>query len=167
MLTESEFITLLRAEQGRLLRVAWAIVGQEADAWDVLQQSVELAWVNRRQLRGGPKAFPSWIKRTVVNQSLNCLRRSRRTLLMQPADFPEPDPLPPPEADIEAHEVWSSLSQLSPEHRQVVVLRFLGDLPLGDIATELAIPLGTVKSRLNRALGQLNQSLTEQRGAIS
>jgi RNA polymerase sigma-70 factor, ECF subfamily len=166
-LKETEFIKLLREQEGKLLRVAWAIVGQEADAWDVLQESVELAWLNRRQLRGGTAAFPAWIRRIVVNQSFNYTRRSRRAIPVEPGAMPEPEPMPAPEADLEAREIWDELQRLNPDQRQVVVLRFLADLPLSDIATELEVPLGTVKSRLNRALEQLNQSLASQRGVSS
>jgi len=156
---ENEFIKLLGEQQGKLLRVAWAIVGQEADAWDVLQESVELAWLNRRQLRGGTVAFGAWIRRIVVNQSLNYVRRMRRTIPVDPGALPEPEPMPAPEADLEAREIWEQLLRLNPDQRQVVVLRFIADLTLADIAAELEVPVGTVKSRLNRALEQLNQAL--------
>ena len=42
---EKEFLKLLHNEEGRLLRIAWAMLGQESDAWDVLQEAVEQAWL--------------------------------------------------------------------------------------------------------------------------
>ena len=56
-LQEQDFIELLQKEEGKLLRIAWAMLGQESDAWDVLQEAVEQAWRHRRQLQGGPAAF--------------------------------------------------------------------------------------------------------------
>jgi RNA polymerase sigma-70 factor, ECF subfamily len=101
-----------------------------------------------------------------VNQSLNHVRRLRRLVPVEPDAMPEPEPLPPPDDDVEASEVWDQLMHLNPSQRQIVVLRFLADLSLGDIADELQVPLGTVKSRLSRAMHLLNQNLQPQRGVL-
>jgi len=64
----------------------------------------------------------------------------------------------------EERAIWEVVALLDQEHRRVVFMRFLGDLALKDIATELQIPLGTVKSRLNRALKRLKEKLEEDEG---
>jgi len=51
----------------------------------------------------------------------------------------------------------AALANLSAEHREVLLLRFVDDLPLADIAEVVEVPLGTVKSRLHHALGALRQ----------
>ncbi len=48
---EQQFLELLHQEEGKLFYIAWGILGQESDAWDVLQQSVEKAWRNRNKLK--------------------------------------------------------------------------------------------------------------------
>ncbi len=181
LLRESEFVRLLQKEQGRLLRVAWLILGQEADAWDVLQSAVEQAWIHRAECRGGSETFPAWIRRIVTNLSLTELRRRRRVLPIDPHDLsaiPEAASLGGAggsggsggtggtggtgEPDLTAMTVQDLLQSLDANHRQVVALRYLADLPLEQIAAELDLPLGTVKSRLNRAVGRLRQVLAAQ-----
>lgn len=157
---ENNFIKLLQKEEGKLFRIAWAILGQESDAWDALQETVEHAWHHRKELRGGDSSFPAWIRRIVVNRSLNVLRKQKRIVTVDPMKVPDIQPAFQ-ESNFEAQYVWEVVKSLDTGHRQVVVLRYLGDLSLKDIALELDIPLGTVKSRLNRALTRLREKLKE------
>jgi len=165
-LQEQDFIELLQKEEGKLLRIAWAMLGQESDAWDVLQEAVEQAWRHRRQLQGGPAAFPAWIRRIVVNRAIDHMRSRKRLILLEPAAMPEGDAaLPSPEVDVEARALWEELKVLEPDQRQVIVLRYLADLSLQEIADQVGIPLGTVKSRLYRALAHLRKTWDERRVA--
>lgn len=66
MLTQGEFLRLLQEQEGRLYRIAMAITGSDADAWDALQGAVEGAVRSLPELQGGADAFPSWIRRIVV-----------------------------------------------------------------------------------------------------
>ncbi len=159
-MTEDEFLKLLKKEEGKLFRIALAILGNEQDAWDSMQQTVEKAWTKRSTLRGGPAAFPSWIKKILVNESLNLLKTRKRATPMDPQemlailDIHEND-----ETDIS--QVWDVVLELGPEHRKVIVLRYLGDLSLNQIAAELGISLGTVKSRLHTAHTRMREKLQD------
>ncbi|MCG0238409.1 MAG: sigma-70 family RNA polymerase sigma factor [Firmicutes bacterium] len=164
---EERFFELLRPEQGKLYRTAWAILGNEADARDALQEAVIRAYRAFSQLKGGEAAFPGWIRRILINQCTQILRRRARVI---PVERPE-DYRPEPAGVIPEHgEVWEAVRRLPEHYRSVVVLRFLADLSLEDIARTLDIPLGTVKSRLHTALKQLRSALTEadaeRRGAL-
>jgi RNA polymerase sigma factor (sigma-70 family) len=64
--------------------------------------------------------------------------------------------------DPELDELWQRLDQLRPDERACVVLRFYEDLPLADIAAQLDLPLGTVKSHLHRAIATLRTLLTDE-----
>jgi len=119
------------------------------------------AWRNRNKLKGGSSAFPAWIRRILVNQSLDTLRINKRTIPVEPLHLVE---MTSGEGVPEERAIWEVVALLDQEHRRVVFMRFLGDLALKDIATELQIPLGTVKSRLNRALKRLKEKLEEDEG---
>lgn len=67
MLTQEEFLHLLQEHEGRLYRIALAITGRDADAWDALQDAVESAVRSLPELQGGAQAFPGWMRRIVVN----------------------------------------------------------------------------------------------------
>lgn len=167
-LNEEAFLSLLRQQEGKLYRIALAITGTDADAWDALQDAVEAALGNLDELRGGEEAFPGWIRRIVVNRSINLLRSRRRRVLVDPfADLGSaPDPLPPPQESVAAREIWGLVKELDPEQRVIVALRYLGDLSLEEIAERLDLPLGTVKSRLHRALQRLRERMAEEQRRV-
>lgn len=61
-------------------------------------------------------------------------------------------------------DLMHAVQALSPDHREVIALRYFRDLKVGDIAEVLGCPSGTVKSRLNRALGSLGATLGPRHG---
>lgn len=170
MTLEERFFALYKPEQGRLYRTAWAILGNEADAGDALQEATIRAYRAFEQLKGGEAAFPYWIRRILVNSCTQILRKRMRVI---PVERPEDlvDDVMSQEMDIPlGSEVWDAVRHLDERYRAVVVLRFLNDMQLDDIATALDIPLGTVKSRLHTALKVLRSKIQlqhgERRGAL-
>lgn len=162
VLYEDDFLRLLKTEENKLYRTALAILGNEQDAWDSLQQTIEKAWKKRNTLNGGPNAFPAWIKKILLNQSLNMLKAQHRLIPTDPQAMSEFFSLPITKNEQDIRLIWELVQELGPEHRKVIVLRYLGDLSLIEIASELDIPLGTVKSRLNTAHTRLRQKLLEK-----
>lgn len=158
MTMEERFFALYRPEQGRLYRTAWAILGNEADAADALQEATIRAYRAFGQLRGGDVAFPSWMRRILVNTCTQILRKRMRVI---PVEKPE-DLASHPVTEIDLPldgDVWDAVRSLDERYRAVVVLRFLNDMQLDEIASALDIPLGTVKSRLHTAMKLLRSRL--------
>lgn len=153
------FLTLLKREHAKLLRIARALTGSEADARDMLQEATITAYHRFGDLRGGADSFAPWIRRILVNRCRNLLRdRSRLVALDAEVDLGA-DPQPGPVEQAENSLLWDEVMGLEPHHRQVLVLRYLVDLPVDEIAALLRVPSGTVKSRINRALGALRKRL--------
>lgn len=170
MTPEEQFFALYRPIAGRLYRTAWAILGNEADAADALQEATIRAYRNFHQLKGGSIAFPAWMRRIVIN---SCTQILRKRLRLIPVERPEDlaDELVAPAMDLPMEsDVWDAVSMMDERFRAVVVLRFLDDMQLEEIAQALEIPLGTVKSRLHTALkllrSQLQTNDRESRGAV-
>lgn len=160
-MSEKRFLELLHREEGKLYRIALAILGNEADAWDALQQTVEQAWSKRNTLRGSDGAFPAWIKRIVVNCSINLLHARERVIPVDPAAMMPLSETKTGERDRGLDMVWDLVQELGPEYRKVIALRYLGDMSLQEVAAALNIPLGTVKSRLNTAHHRLKQMMDD------
>jgi len=160
-LAEDEFLRLLKTEEGKLYRIALAILGNEHDAWDSLQQTVEKAWHKRRTLKGGIPAFPAWIKKILLNQSLNILKARNRQIPTDPQEMTGILDLPVIQNEQAISIIWDLVLELGSEHREVIALRYLGDMSLIEIASELGIALGTVKSRLHTAHTRLRQKLQD------
>lgn len=94
------------------------------------------------------------------------MRREKRQIAAEDiTEVSAPDPAPGPQQQAERREtqeaVRDAILQLTPEYRQIVVLRFLEDLSYEEIGAALKLPSGTVKSRLNRAKAQLKDILSK------
>jgi RNA polymerase sigma-70 factor (ECF subfamily) len=99
------------------------------------------------------RPFGTWLHRIVVNRAIDWARA--RALRPEAEQVDSPAPQPP-----EHHEeLLAELARLSPEHRAVIVLRYLLDYTPGEIAELLELPRGTVNSRLRRGLDTLKERL--------
>lgn len=147
--------------QKPLFNVALRMLGNVEDAEDVTQTVFLNAF---RKLRTyDPKyRFFSWVYRMTVNESLNTLKRRKRTV---PLDPERPVPAPGAGADrtTEAQDlVGRALMRLTPDDRAVVVLKHFASFSYEEIADVLEIPARTVKSRLFTARDRLRTVLREQ-----
>ena len=134
-------------------RTARAITGDLVAAEDVTQDSFERAFTALDRF-DGRRPFGAWLHRIVVNRALSLLRDERRTVPL--ASIAEPAAAPPEGAD---HELLRMVATLAPERRVVVILRYGLGHPVAEIAELVGVPVGTVQSRLARALEQLRAQL--------
>jgi RNA polymerase sigma-70 factor, ECF subfamily len=137
-------------------RTALLIAHDRAAAEDIAQEAFLAAlralprFDRRRPLR-------PWLHRIVVNRAIDWSRARR---LRQEVDARAvPEAAAPPERSPGLGEVGAALARLSPEHRAVVVMRYLLEFTPGEIAELLELPRGTVNSRLRRALDALGGAL--------
>jgi RNA polymerase sigma-70 factor (ECF subfamily) len=147
------FAELARGAVVRLDRAARLIVRDPELARDAVQDALIRAWRDLPGLRE-PDRFDAWLHRLTVNACLDQTRRRRRRVVEV-----ELDPIhDPPVADAASSmatrdEVDRVLRRLDERGRAIVVLHYYVGLPLTEVAATLDIPIGTVKSRLHRALG--------------
>ncbi|MCS7034924.1 MAG: RNA polymerase sigma factor [Phycisphaerae bacterium] len=142
-----------------LLRLATALLGNAADAEDVLQQTMLSSLTSIGSFRG-EAALKTWLTRILLNQ-ISRVRKQRatRSALSLERDLP---PTPPARGSVSSlvaakADVMTMLASLSSEHRDILTLRELEGLSYREIADVLGIPQGTVESRLFRAREQLKQ----------
>jgi len=154
----SAFEPLVLKHQRVLFSVALRLVGNYEDARDVTQNAFIRAF-ERLDTFDPARKFFSWIYRIAVNESLN-LRRGRR--VQEPL---EPTLEAPAQRDgVEAAElserVREAIVALTPEQREVVVLKYFAEMSYEEISDALGLPEKTVKSRLFTARQQLGARLT-------
>jgi len=144
------------AEIPRLRRYARALTGNEADADDLLQDTLERAlgkWLLWR-----PGNLRAWLLTMMHHVFLNQLRK--RPALVTLDDDPPAIPVRPQQQDeLEVRDLDRALSRLPPEQREVLLLVGLEELSYADTARVLDIPQGTVMSRLSRARERLRAIL--------
>jgi RNA polymerase sigma-70 factor (ECF subfamily) len=136
----------------RLETAARLILRDSELARDAVQEATLRAWRNLRGLRD-PSRFDAWLHRLTVNACLD-LARQRRGRAIEVELMPLHDqPIPDTAAQVtDADYIERMLARIDPEQRAVIVLHYYLDLTLPETAATLGIPLGTAKSRLNRAL---------------
>jgi RNA polymerase sigma-70 factor (ECF subfamily) len=138
----------------RSYRLAGLLLGNAHEAEDAVQDALVVAWQGFDKLRDADR-FAAWFDRILVNGCRDRLRR-RGTVRFIPIDGSiDPAGADPFRDLIERDALLEGLTRLPPDERIVIVLRYWADLPLDGIADRLGWPLGSVKSRLHRALGRL------------
>jgi len=162
---KSAFDLLLGARLDRTFRTARAILGNEPDARDAVQDAWLSIWRRLPSLRE-PVAFDAWADRIVVNACRSRLReRTRVREIPMAPDFDQREPRPSadPEAVAERDAVERAFELLDPEQRSILVLHHLHHEPVAAIAAVLGIPEGTVKWRLHNARAALDAAMEADR----
>ena len=151
------FALLIEPRALRLLRTARAILGNEADAYEAVQEALIAAWIRLPGLRDADR-FDAWLSRTLVNKCRDALRRRSR---VREIDISESSLTAPDTVDEHAARarVRAAFERLSVDERHILALHHLHDLPLAQIAIHLGIPTGTAKSRLWSARRALERAL--------
>lgn len=153
----SRFVELVDRELDRSYRLAGLLLGNGAEAEDAVGDALERAWREIDRLRE-PDRFRAWFDRIVVNACRDRLRRRSRVRFV-PLDAGGQVVADPFRAVIEADAALRAMAALNPDERVVVVLHFWADLTLEAVAERLSWPVGTVKSRLHRALVAMRRSM--------
>ena len=155
------FAELVRGAVARLDTAARLILRDPELARDAVQEGLFRAWRDLRGLRD-PDRFDAWIYRLTVNACLDLARRRRRrpieveiTPLFAPSG---PDPAI---AVADRALVDSAMRRLDEQGRAIVVLHYFVGMPLTEVAASLRVPVGTVKSRLHRALGDMRSEAAD------
>ena len=141
-------------------RLARAILGDSTAAQDATHDAFVTAWRKWPTLRD-PARFEHWFHRILVNTCRNHLHRMHH---WQVQDISSDLAATEADAFSQAGDrdlVGAALLRLAPDHRIVVALRFYRDLTIDEIASQLSLPAGTVKSRLHHALRRLHLMLDE------
>lgn len=155
---EAAFEELVERYTPRLRYYLRELLGSEPAADDALQD-VWLDAFRALPRLADPGAFAAWIYRLARDRAFRELRRSRRWRPLVEEDLcAEASDLEEFTAD-DARRVHEALALLLPEHREVLVLRFLEQMPYDDIARVVGCRLGTVRSRLHYAKRALKRIL--------
>lgn len=172
--SQDEFTQLLMPVLPAAYRTARQFGGDGADAEDAVQQASLQAWRAFRSFERGTN-FRAWFLRIVLNVCRSGYRSRRRAPVALSLDDPDTGeevltpavedataaggPLADCIAALDQEEIGAALAALPDDYRATAVLYFVDDLGYEEIATVLACPIGTVRSRLHRARRLLKQQL--------
>jgi RNA polymerase sigma-70 factor (sigma-E family) len=137
----------------RAYGVAYQLLGRRPEAEDVAQETLARCFVHWRKVREFAEA---WVVRVAGNLAIDSWRRNRRTDGAFDATSGSAAPTPGP--DPQRVDLHHALSQLSRRQRDVLVLRFLADLPEAEVARALGCSVGAVKQHASRGLAALRMT---------
>jgi RNA polymerase sigma-70 factor, ECF subfamily len=148
-----EFEELYTSAFGRLVGQLFLVTGDLHEAEEVVQEAFTRAAGRWQQLRDY-ELPETWVRRVAINLATDGRRRVRRRLAVLSQLDAEATAVVPP-ISVDGLAVAAALATLPRRQRQVVVLHHVLDLPVQEVARQLAVPVGTVKSRLARARSAL------------
>lgn len=140
--------------QATLYRVAYGLLLNRTDCADAVQECLLRAWEKQHTLRE-EAFFRTWITRILINECYSMLRRRKRVLSLDEI----PEPVAPPDSDSELHD---AIARLEPKLRLPIVLHYMEGYSVGEVATLLRLPSGTVKTRLFKARKILRLQLIDE-----
>ncbi len=143
-MNDNEYMRRVRAIEGRLFRVAQAILWREADSVDAVQEAVFKGWMKKDRLNDADR-LEQWLTRILVNVCRDMLRRRKRDPVPLPEQVSREDSL------CEDLQLRLALKALPEKYRLPLVLHHLQGWPVADVAAALGIPRSRAASRLHQA----------------
>jgi len=159
------FRVLVERESASVIRACHRVLGDLHEAEDAAQEAFVTAFRSLAAWRGdGP--FGAWITRIAVRIALRRAQRRRDVTWIDPSDPSSridrpggPDPAVTALRAERAEGLRSAVSRLDEPYREVIALRFFGEMSLDEIAAQTGRPLGTVKTHLRRGLIRLRTTV--------
>ncbi len=152
---DAGFTAFVRAHAGSLHHTAYLLTGNRQAADDLLQDALLKTWLAWRKI--DQRAAWAYTRKVMVNLTTDRWRRRRYEAITIDIDDRRRDP--GGEAGFEGVEdrafIVRQLAGLTPHERAMVVLRYYADLSEADVAEQLGVSVGTVKSTCSRALARL------------
>lgn len=158
------FIKKINENRLKMYKTAIAILNDEDDANDAIQEALYSAFKNYYSLRE-KSYFTTWIIKILINKCYNIINKNKKiayiddTIIQNTASSEDT-------YKIENSLEWV-LNQIDKDLKEIVVLYYYDDFSVADIANILEIPQGTVKSRLSRAREQIKEIINKEEGEFN
>ncbi|MGD0362275.1 MAG: sigma-70 family RNA polymerase sigma factor [Bryobacteraceae bacterium] len=160
-----EFSGLVRQHQAMVFSIAWHMLRDRAVA-EELAQDVFLSLHQHLAEMESPEHVLFWLRRVTGNRALDEARRRQRRPMVSLENAPEPVAVTATGDPLLGTALRKLVAALPEKARAIVVMRYQEDLDPTEIARVLGIPVGTVKSQLQRALALLREKLSRSLGEI-
>jgi RNA polymerase sigma-70 factor (ECF subfamily) len=155
---------LYEAHRDRVLRLAYAVIGDADEAEDVMQDVMVYALTHLESYNPDKAAFGTWLHTITISRSRDRMRRTKVRLtrlasLWRSTDRQAPDPADGLDALEASSALESALASLTPTQREALALRHIEELSFDEVAQVLGVPMRTAQARVNSAMSALRRSL--------
>lgn len=154
-------------EMNKLRKFAMRLTGNSADAEDLLQATMLRALEKRHQFQDGTNLF-SWTSKIMFNGFVSTYRRKTRfeTQFDPEAIINLESVAPTQESEMELRNAQRAMETLSDDHREILMMVCVQGMQYVEVAEELDIPVGTVRSRLSRAREALQTAMDAKKPEV-
>jgi RNA polymerase sigma-70 factor, ECF subfamily len=156
---DNAFYELISERKGQLYKTAFAYVKNKEDALDIVSDTVYKAYISIKNLKE-PNFFNTWLTRILINTSIDCINKSSKTVAFQ--ENVNSDIGMISKDDEQIIDLKAAVDKLQGKYKTIVILKYFQNMTLIEIAKVLQCPLGTVKTNLHKALGELRLDLEEE-----
>ncbi|NYJ02297.1 RNA polymerase sigma-70 factor (sigma-E family) [Nocardioides thalensis] len=150
-----DFEEFARARTPHLYRSAWLLCGHRTEAEDLVQETLAKVYVRMHRRLGPRLDNPAAYAQTVLTRTFISERRRRSSTERPSDDLPDRVSIDHAESSDVRVSLHAALAGLSPLDRAVLVLRYLDDLSVEDVAKLLGLSPGAVRNRSMRALARM------------
>lgn len=153
------YLALISNKKTYFYKIAYGYLRNEADALEAVDESVFLGLLHLNSLKK-EEYMKTWFVRILINECKRILRERSRLVVVELL----PEAVSPSEE--KNLSLFLSVAALPDELKEVILLRYYGDLSVKDTAEVLAIPQGTVATRTKKALMLLKEDLMKEEGGL-
>jgi RNA polymerase sigma-70 factor (ECF subfamily) len=156
---DNAFYELLSERKGQLYKTAFAYVKNKEEAMDIVSETVYKAYISIKKLKE-PSLFNTWLTRILINTSLDSINKNSKFVSFEENVSSDTSLIAVDNEKI--IDIKVAVDRLQGKYKTIVILKYFQDLTLVEIAKTLQCPLGTVKTMLYKALGELRLDLKEE-----
>ena len=156
---DNAFYELISERKDKLYKTAFAYVKNKEEAMDIVSDTVYKAYISIKKLKE-PNFFNTWLTRILINTSLDYINKNSRATSFEENSCTNMGIIL--KDDEQIIDLNVAVEKLNGEYKTIVILKYFQDMTLVEIAKILQCPLGTVKTRLHKALGELRLDLKEE-----
>ena len=156
---DNAFYELISERKAQLYKTAFTYVKNKEDALDIVSETVYKAYISINKLKE-PSLFNTWLTRILINTSLDSINKSSKVVPFEENVSSDIGLIL--KDDEQIMDLRVAVDKLQGEYKTIVILKYFQDMTLVEIAKVLQCPLGTVKTRLHKALGVLRLDLKEE-----
>lgn len=156
---DNAFYELLSERKDQLYKTAFAYVKNKEEAMDIVSDTVYKAYISIKNLKE-PSFFNTWLTRILINTSLDSINKNSRVVSFEENISVDIGIIS--KDDEQLIDLKVAVDKLIGKYKTIVILKYFQDMTLVEIAKILQCPLGTVKTMLHKALGELRLDLEEE-----
>lgn len=156
---DNAFYELVSERKAQLYKTAFAYVKNKEEALDIVSETVYKAYISIKKLKE-PSLFNTWLTRILINTSLDSINKNSKIVSFEKNVNADIGTIP--KNDEQIMDLKIAVDKLQGEYKTIVILKYFQDMTLAEISKTLQCPLGTVKTRLHKALAVLRIDLKEE-----